>query len=256
MTQDDTPVAGYAGTVTVTRTGLLPQRSKNFDFSVEYYTKSAGIWEASWFSRDINDYISSATVPMTPELLSELGLGNEFANYRVATSTNLGNATWLGYEVGVRQKLRDWKFTPTFLRGVEIWANHTRIYEMEGTFGGGSTSPRITYLANVVDKLYNAGISFRSPTGKFYVHLKTNIQGPRPSQNLPATGAAAQRMPRQEKYQFWDMEATYRLTPNLRLIATARNLFSERQKTTEIGVVTSRQQDTGISWMFAAKYDL
>jgi outer membrane receptor for ferrienterochelin and colicin len=137
-----------------------------------------------------------------------------------------------------------------------VWANHTRVYEMEGSFGGGVAGPKITYLASVVDKLYNAGVSYRSPRGKFYVHLKTNLQGARSSQNLPPTSAAAQRLPRQEKYQFWDMETTYRLTPKVRLIATARNLFSERQKTTEIGIVTSRQQDTGISWMFAAKYDL
>jgi iron complex outermembrane recepter protein len=256
MTQDDTPVGGFAGTVTLTRVGLLPQRSKNLDFSVEYFTKSAGVWEASWFSRDIDDYISSATVPMTPALLSELSLGNEFSNYRVSTSTNLGNATWRGYEIGVRQQLRDWKFVPNFLRGIEVWANHTRVYEMEGSFGGGASGPKITYLASVVDKLYNAGISYRSPRGTFYVHLKTNVQGRRPSQNLPPASVAAQRVPRQEKYQFWDMEATYRLTGNLRLIGTARNLFSERQRTTELGVVTSRQQDTGISWMFAAKYDL
>lgn len=256
MTQDDTPAGGFAGTVTVTRAGLLPQRSKNLDFSVEYFTRSAGVWEASWFERDVDDYISSATVPMTPALLAELGLGSEFSNYRVSTSANLGNAIWRGYELGVRHQLRDWKWMPTFLHGIEVWANHTRIYEMEGSFGAGVSGPKITYLASVVEKLYNGGISYRSPRGTFYLHLKTNIQGPRPSQNLPATGAAAQRMPRQEKYQFWDMEATYKLTPNLRLIATARNLFSERQRTTEMNIVTSRQQDTGISWMFAAKYDM
>jgi TonB-dependent receptor len=133
LTQNDTPVDGFDGTVSSTLAGLLPQRSKNYDVSVEYYTRTAGEWSAAWFRRDINDYISSTTVPMTPELLAELNLGNEFANYRLSTSQNLGNANWSGYELSVRQKLRDWSFVPSFLHGVEVWANHTAIYEMEGT---------------------------------------------------------------------------------------------------------------------------
>lgn len=249
MTQNDS-----AMTVTVNRAGLEPQRSKNLDFSAEYYTRSAGEWTAAWFSRDVNRYISSTRVPMTAALLQELNLGSEFSNYDVVTSTNLGSANWLGYEVGVRQQLRDWGFVPALLHGVTIWANHTRIYEMEGDFG--TPGARITHLANVVPKLFNAGISYRTPRGKLFVQLTTNRQSVRPTQNLPAANAAAQRWPRQEPYQFWNLEASYRLLPKLRLTCTARNLFSERPEFSEVGVIRNRQQDTGIAWMFAARYDL
>lgn len=256
LTQDDTPIGGFAGTITSTRAGLLPQRSQNFDFSVEYYTKTAGEWTFAWFRRDIEDYIASATVPMTPELLAELNLDSSFSNYRLSTSENLGNANWDGYELSVRQRLRDWGFLPGFLHGFEIWANHTRLYQMEGTFTGGTAGATITHLANVVDSQINAGISYRSPRGKLYVHLKTNFQAGRPTANILATGPSNRFNPRLEDYQFWDGELTYALRPQLRLTVTARNLMGERQKNTEMGLVRARQQDTGISWIFGIKYDL
>jgi iron complex outermembrane recepter protein len=256
LTQDDTPIDGFSGTITSTRASLLPQRSKNYDISVEYYTKTAGEWTIAWFRRDITDYISSTTVAMTPQLLSELNLGAEFANYRLITNTNLGNANWDGYEISVRQRLRDWGFVPGFLNGFEIWANHTRLYSMEGTFTGGASGATITHLANVVDSQFNAGISYRSPRGKLYVHLKTNFQAGRPTANILSTGPANQFNPRLEDYQFWDGELTYALRPDLRLTVTARNLLGERQKNTEMGLVRARQQDTGTSWIFGIKYDL
>ncbi len=256
MTQTDTPAGGFDGTISVTRVGLKPQHSKNLDFSVEYYTRSAGVWEAAWFSRDIDDYISSTTIPITPELLTEFNLGSEFANYRLSTSENLGNANWKGFEVSVRQKLRDWAFVPRVLSGIEVWANHTNVYEMEGTFGGAASAPKIVHLSGVVESQVNGGISYRTPRGKFYVHLKTNFQKGRPTANILETGPSNQRDPRQGDYQFWDMEATYRLRPKITLMCIARNLTNERPEFTEIGIVRNKQQATGISWMFAAKYDL
>jgi TonB-dependent receptor len=256
LTQDDTPVDGFAGTITSTRVGLKPQRSRNLDFSAEYYTKTAGEWSVSWFQRDVEDYISTTILPMTPALLAELGLDSTFANYRVSTSDNLGSAVWSGYEISVRQRLEDWAFVPDLLHGFEIWANHTRLYEMEGTFTGGAAGSKIVHLANVVDSQYNAGVSYRSPRGKFYIHLKTNFQAGRPTANILESGPANRNNPRLEDYQFWDGEMTYQLHKKVRFAVTARNLLSERQKNTEYGLVRARQQDTGISWIFALKYDL
>jgi len=107
-----------------------------------------------------------------------------------------------------------------------------------------------------VDSQYNAGISYRSPRGKFYVHLKTNFQKGRPTSDIRDTGPANRNNPRQLDYQFWDMETSYRLTQRLRLTCTARNLDSERPTFTEMDIVTNRQQATGIQWIFGANYDL
>ena len=240
--------------ISTNRAGLLPQRSQNLDFSIEYYTRAAGQWTAGWFSRDVKDYISSATVPMTPGLLTELNLGSEFATWDVSTKTNLGSAKWSGYELSFRQALREWRFLPRALHGLSVWANYTKIAKMEGDFG--TPGAKITQLANVVPELVNGGVSYRTPGGLLFVQLSANYQGSRPTGNLPAVAAAAQRDPRQEAYRFWNLEASYRLSEKLRLTTTARNLFSERPRFSEMGIIRNTQQATGIAWLFAAKYDL
>jgi TonB-dependent receptor len=236
------------------RAGLLPQQSKGLDASLEYYTRTAGQWTAGWFSRDVNDYITTTTVSMTPDLLAELNLDSSFANWQVTTKTNLGHAKWSGYEFKFSQALREWAFIPKPLQGFTLWANYTKIAKMDGDFG--TPGAHITSLANVVPELYNAGFRYRSPRGKLQLNLSTNIQAKKPQQNLPARAAAGQRMPYQEKYQFWNMDVSYRLSEKLSLTGVARNLFSERPKFSEMGIIRNTQQATGIAWTFAAKYDL
>lgn len=236
------------------RAGLLPQNSRNLDFSIEYYTKTSGQWTFGLFSRDVEDYITTTTVPMTPELLEELNLDTSFANYQVTTKTNLGNAKWSGYEFKFTQSLRELTFVPSMLHGVTLWANYTKIAKMEGDFG--TPGAVITELANVVPELYNAGFKYRTPRGKFEFNLSTNYQAKKPTQNQPARTVAAQKTPYQEPYQFWNMDLTYRINDKLRLTAVGRNIFSERPTFSEIGIIRNTQQATGIAWMFAAKYDL
>lgn len=236
------------------RAGLLPQNSKNLDFSLEYYTKTSGQWTFGLFSRDVKDYITTSTVPMTPELLEELGLDTSFANYQVSTKFNLGSAKWSGYEFKFTQSLREFAALPRFAHGFTLWANYTKIAKMEGDFG--TPGAVVTELANVVPELYNAGVKFRSPTGRFEVNLSTNYQAKKPTQNLPARAAAAQRAAYQEPYQFWNMDVSYRLTNKLRLSAVARNLNAERPIFSEMGIVRNTQQATGVAWLFSARYDL
>jgi TonB-dependent receptor len=240
-------------TISTNRAGLLPQRSKNLDFSTEYYTRTAGQWTATWFSRDIKNYITSSTVPMTSALLSELNLGQEFATWQVTTKANMGNATWSGYELSFRQALRDWKFVPKALHGVSLWGNYTKVTKMDGDFGAVGT--KVTALANTVPQMANAGISYMTPSGKFFVQVSQNYMAPKTTANLPAINAAAQMAPRLESYRIWSMESYYRFTDKFRLSGTARNLFSERQRTSQLGVINNETQATGIAWLFTGRYD-
>jgi iron complex outermembrane receptor protein len=253
VTQNDTNF-----TITTNRAGLLPQRSRNFDTSVEYYTKSAGEWTFGWFSRDVKDYISAATLAMTPELLEELNLGSEYSNYQVITKQNLGFAKWTGYELAVRQQLRDWEFVPEVLGGLEFFANYTHLYKVEGQFDTATASNaagrNITTLAELVPRILNAGVSYRSPKGKWFVNMMTNYQAPRYTSSLPAADAAAQRQPRQESYQFWNFEASYNLSERWKLTCVGRNLFGERPIFSEVGIIRNTQQDSGPAWIMAARW--
>jgi iron complex outermembrane recepter protein len=235
------------------RAGLLPQESKNLDASIEYYTKTSGQWTFGVFQRDVTNYISTTTVPMTPELLQELGLDSTFANWQVTTRFNIGSAKWSGYEFKFTQSLREFQDLPRFLHAISFWANYTKIAKMEGDFG--TPGAVITELANVVPELYNAGVKYRSPRGKFEFNLSTNFQAKKPLQNLPARAAAAQRAPYQEEYQFWNMDVSYRLTNKLRLSAVGRNILAERPTFSEMGIIRNTQQATGIAWLFAVRYD-
>lgn len=240
-------------TISTNRAGLLPQRSKNLDFSTEFYTKSAGQWTATWFSRDIKNFITSATVPMTPALLSELNLGSEFSTWQVTTKQNIGSATWSGYELSFRQSLREWAFVPKALHGFALWGNYTKIAKMSGDFGvAGAT---VTELGNTVKQQANAGLSYRTPGGKFFVQLSQNYMAPKSTTNLPATNAAGQLAPRLESYRIWNMEAYYQVSDRLRLTCTGRNLNAERQRSSQMGVVFNETQQTGIAWLFSSKYD-
>lgn len=236
------------------RAGLLPQRSKNLDFSIEYYTKTSGMFTAGWFSRDVDDYISSTTVPMTAELLQELNLDPSFSTYSVITKTNLGNAKWSGFELKFMQSLRIMPSLPQWFQGITLWANYTKIAKMEGDFG--NPGFKFTELANVVPELYSYGIRFRTPRGRFETNLTTNVQGRKPVQNMLPNTAAGQRYGYQEVYQFWNLDLSYRLNDKLRLTAVARNLMSERALNTEMGIARNTSQATGIAWMFALRYDL
>jgi len=236
------------------RAGLLPQRSQNYDFSIEYYTKSAGQWTAGVFHRDITDYIATVTTPMTPALLDELGIGPEFGSYQIKTKNNLGFAKWTGFELSFRQSLRDWKFVPSLLSGFSLWANYTKITKMDGDFG--TPGVRITSLANVVPELINAGVSYRSRTGKFFVQVSTNYQGTKPTSHVTSSSPSLEYGPNQRPLQYWNMEAQYRITPRIRLSVTGRNLCSERPKYSDAGIIRNTQQATGIAWLFAARYDL
>jgi hypothetical protein len=51
------------------------------------------------------------------------------------------------------------------------------------------------------------------------------------------------------------METSYQVTEKFRLTCTGRNLNSERQRNSQLGVIFNESQHTGIAWLFASKYD-
>lgn len=259
MTQSDSDVTLdgvlYDGRITSNGADLGPQRSKGFDVNLEYYTESSGMFTMSWYSRDVDDYIQTSDALITDEQLTELNLGPEYSNYLLRRTRNVGNAKWNGIELGFRQQLRGFKSLPRVLQGFEFWANYTKNLSMEGDFG--SLGTNIHTLQNVVPEMYNGGVSYLSPKGKFYVGLKTNYQDRRPQDSLPAFNANGQRDRWQEEYQFWDLDVKYKLNQRVSFSCTGRNLFGERPTISQIGgIIINTQQDTGIAWTFATRIEL
>lgn len=260
-----TDAAGGTGSISVTNSGLKPQRSESFDFSVEYYPKSAGEWTFSWWHKDIKDYINTTSRILAADdpIMAFLGGGTSFVGYSVSTRTNLGSATFEGFEVGVVQKLSDFEFVPGFLRGFELWANMTRNTKMEGTFDASAaaiaagTATKVTRLSNVAPKLINAGIRYRSPRGKFTGALTTNYQSEVNAANRPVPATGNQNAQVRQAYQFWNMDLGYRVSQRVLIKLSAKNLQAERKTNEQYdGYVINMENDSGTFWLLSTKIDL
>ncbi len=236
--------------VTLNNTQLLPQRSTNYDLGFEYYFKPAGQFSVAWFHKDIADYISTDSSTISAED-PNVGISPELIGYQLNTQRNLGSAKWQGLEVDGRLQLRRFAAVPSLLRGVDLFGNYTHLYKLEGNFGGTRT---ITQLANVSPRLYNAGISFRSPGGKFFVQWKSTFTS---AFLLSNTGAAAQSRQQRDAALRSDAEMRYRFSKWYEVIVTGRNVTNELQKNSEMdGRVARHLNDIGAWYSLAVNVDL
>ncbi len=244
-------VSDATHTVTAANPGLRPNRSQNLDASLEYYTRSAGQWTFAWFQRDVKNYLGSTSSLITqPD--AALGIGPDLVGYSLTTTQNLGHALWQGYEVDVRQQLRDFAEIPRWMHGLEFFANFTRIERMSGNFGVAGAS--ITRLAGVSPRLYNAGLSYRTPRGNFYVQVTTNFQAAILAANYPT--AAGQNLQQTDPYQLFSLEARYRVSPRVMFTVTGRNLGAEVRTLSQLGRTINEQNDSGTFWLFSTKIEL
>jgi len=141
--------SGSLGSVVVNNTGLLPQYSRNWDISAEYYLNPAGVISVGAFRKDISDYIASfedeiGTGPNN-------GFGGEYGDYTLSTKTNFGKAKITGVEVNYSQQLT---MLPAPWNRLTVFGNYTKL-DTSGTYSGGSTQ-----LAGFVPEARNGGISF------------------------------------------------------------------------------------------------
>jgi len=234
-----------ARTVALNNTELLPQRSKNYDLGFEYYFKPAGQITVAWFHKDISDYISTDSHPITTAD-PDVGIGPELIGYQLNTQRNLGAATWEGIELDARLQLRRLAGMPSPLNGVDLFGNYTHLYKIEGDFGG---ARKITQLANVSPRLYNLGASFRSPGGRLFLQWKTTFSS---AFLLSNTGATAQS--RQQRDAAWrsDAEMRYRFSKRCEAVVTGRNVTNEYQRNSEVGGRVARHLNDIGAWYSVA----
>ncbi len=113
-----------ARTITLNNPGLLPWTSDNYDLSLETYDFKGAMISVGVFRKDISDFFSTVVSPMTPELLAEYGLSEEYSTYDISTKRNGGEASLTGFEWSYRQSLN---FLPGWARGFHVFINGTHI---------------------------------------------------------------------------------------------------------------------------------
>lgn len=212
-------------TVSVNNTELRPQRAKNYDLSLEWYPHGTSSFTASWFRKDIKDYItnSSATIAAA---IPELDLGRELVGYTLNTSSNFGKVDIEGYEVGGRYQLR---FLPRALSSLELFGNYTHLYKTEGTFVAGSAATVYDRIPNNAPRFWNLGFNYRTPDGKLFLVLRANFVDDIPRN---VTGRPQEQT---DKRLVYDGEIRYTFTPRYTLSLAGRNITEAREGGSQIG---------------------
>jgi hypothetical protein len=121
---------------------------------------------------------------------------------------------------------------------------------MRGDYGG---TTLITQLANVSPRLWSAGLSYRTPNGKFYFNFKSVYAS---AWLLSNTGAAAQNNQKRDPDFRHDAEMRYRTSARTELVLTGRNLSNITQDQSEVGRTTRVINDSGVWYSLALNIDL
>ncbi len=95
------------GNITVRNTGLKPWTADNYDLSLEYYTRSGGIFSAGVFMKDISKFFGNQVRIATLADTEELGLDPRYIGWRITSKFNSGNARVTGAEFNIRHSLRE-----------------------------------------------------------------------------------------------------------------------------------------------------
>lgn len=215
ITESDTDVNGYDGTLNVRNPALKPWTADNFDVSLEYYFRNAGVASIGAFRKFVKDPFGSMTIPLDPELAERLGYDPSiYGNYRMVTTFNLEESSRLsGLEANYQQdlgSLLDWA------KGVSIYANGT-LLDYDG--------PREGDFGEMYEKTANWGVSYNR--GRVSLRFNWNHTGRRKTDNYAwADDAARYALARTTL----DIGTEFRLTRHLSLFANARNLTNSLER--------------------------
>lgn len=135
--------------------GLKPQYADNFDATVEYYLKPAGVLSFGVFLKEIDDFIYNSAGTIIPPG-PDNGFNGEYEGYELRTQANGGFAKIKGIEANYQQALR---FLPGWLQGFGVFANYTRLWT-EGDYGDIGNVQQTGELAGFKPRAANAGISY------------------------------------------------------------------------------------------------
>lgn len=200
-----TDVTATAGNklITVVNTGLTPWTSTNYDLSLESYAIKGAIASVGVFQKNIKNFFGATRYRATPEILTALDLPveQEFLDYDVSTTMNVGEARITGFEFGYKQALT---FLPKWARGMQVFLNYTKM-----TLGGSNASD----FSGFNPKNTSWGVQLTRP--RYLVKLNCSIMGE--TRRSPVAASAASGIPVgtylwQGDYRRYTISGEYRFT--------------------------------------------
>jgi iron complex outermembrane receptor protein len=227
--------------ISVPNPELQPQRSINYDLSLEYYFKRVGVLSVGVFQKDIRDYIRSVSTTISEAAAAELGapLTNpspDVLSWTLSTDDNNGKARVRGLEFNYSQQL---DFLPGALRGLGVFANYTWLQsEGAGQIIGGV--PAVVPLVNFVPRSGNAGLSYTY--GRWDARLQVNYHSDY-LDGYNATNPTLRNSTRGARTQ-WDFNGRCNLTSKLSVFANLSNFTSSNEPDYNGGVAPERRDQT------------
>lgn len=200
------------GTLTVRNTGLLPWTADGYDFSLEYYTNSGGLFGASVFHKDIKNFFGTFSKVANAADIAALELDPAYVGWQVNTTINTGDSTVSGWELTANQSMHVFG---AWGKPFKVFANYTNIKpkgDREADFSG------------FIPRVFNYGVTF-TKSGFMVLakwHRRTDVaQG-----LIPALGPDARAYVKGRT--ILDLNVSYQLRSGTSIFLNARNALSER----------------------------
>lgn len=192
---------------------LNPTISMNFDLMFEKYFDTVGLISAGVFYKDIEDFIYLFQTRDFQDPLS----GRTFDRYFQPQNGEGGQL--YGFEVAFQRQL---DFLPSFLKNFGIYANYTLTQsdvDVVRTEDGDIRND--INLPGTAEHTFNTSLSYE--TTKFNARLSLNYT----SDYLDELGDEAFFDRYYDKQTFVDANASYTITPNIRVFMEANNLTNQ-----------------------------
>ncbi len=211
---------GGRPTLTINNPSLLPQTSRNWDASLDYYFEPAGNLSVTWFHKTIRDYIVSGIESGTIGTGNDNGFNGEYPGWTILTTANAGTAIVQGWEFSYQQ---NFTFLPGLLKGLSGMINYT-LLDTHGRFTGNTTLTS-GQVAGFVPRTANASLSwnYRGFSARilsnYATTFLTSYGGAQPWRNLYRV-----------KRNLVNLGFAYQVRPSLTLTLDIDNLNNVPQK--------------------------
>lgn len=213
-------------TVSLGNPALLPQKAKNWDYSLEFYLPHSSSVSVGWFHKTISDYIVGAQETGVVGTGTDNGFDGQFEGYKILRSVNAGTAVAQGWEFSYQQQFR---FLPGLLRSLRFNANYS-ITNTHGDFGVTGAYRGNGEVPGFIPRTGNA--SFSWDYKKFGVSMSYNYTSFNIRSFTATTTAAPAGFSRNQYLAPRDLvnlNLRYTIRPNLTATFGVANLFNEPQ---------------------------
>lgn len=224
----------------------------NFDLMIEKYYKNVGLLSGGVFYKNLNDFIYT----YRDNQYMNVEFGKDFpgqtnpipqtnpGNWGLTQQRNGDNVNVYGFEFAVQ---RQFDFIPgTFFKNLGVYLNYTYTKsEAKGITNSDGESRKDVPLPGTAPHIFNGSLSWENK--RFSARISTNFT----AAYLDELGGDEFDDSYYDKQLFLDANASFKITPKLRIFAEANNLTNQPLRYYQGEVVNTKQVE-----YYQARYNL